>query len=279
MFKETILNRAKDIGRHATEIEELMAQIDEDETEPEIPDVDKPKGAAPSHLIVGFGEAAPGKVAEFDILGGTEIGVLGYGMRFGVHTALELNHFYLTQEMKELTGLPRHEIIVEQADWDNSIAYGKGAYISVFHLFRAKFLQSAEVKRLLAEIEAVEKKIEDGTLVGEQLEEAKSRLVAMHKEIGEMYPAAEPVIPAMTPMLTIGVKVPEDAEPGTVYKLLNRSNWFGRPLTSPQPEGRPKIGRQRINNIFGTSHEYAEKGNPYRFGLEAELISGELKVV
>lgn len=267
-----IVRRARDIGATASEIEELMGILP---GEPELPDVEKPREdpAAPSHLVVGLGKAVPSAVAEIEILGGTEIPVLGYGMRFGIHTSLKLNHWSVTKELKELTGLENAEAIVEQADWENSKAYGKGAYISIFHLFRDKLIGSADVERLLKEIEAVEAQIKEG-LGDEELAAAKAKLAAMHKAVGENHPAAEVLIPPMTPMLRIGIKVPEDAPQGATYDLLNRSHWFGRPV-----KGAGLIKRQMINNIFGTSHEYAVKGNPYRYGLECDLHSGEIVVI
>jgi len=87
-------------------------------------------------------------------------------------------------------------------------------------------------------------------------------------EISPRLGPIEAIIPPMTKLMTLRFHVPTHFAPGTTIELLNRDNWFGRPLKSAGA-----IKRLKIRNQFITSREVAQ------FGIYPDLVSGFIQVI
>jgi len=196
----------------------------------------------PSSMVVGLAEGAPGEIVEVEILGGTHLPVQGFGLAIGCNPMLRMLGASESEEMRRLLSITDVEDIKKQHRRGNN---WQDNWIQIFGAFYRQLWETDELDEAVADAEA-----------------GKPRKVKRS--------IVEVLIPPMTPLYVLKLKIPDDATPGMEFEL-DIEHKYGRRLNSNGPvkflEWPPR---------YGTSLQVAQYGIEKK---DIELVSGRIKVI
>lgn len=178
-----------------------------------------------SYLVVGKAEGAPGETVIVEILAMTTFPVTGISVGIGCNPALRLVAADETEELKTFLNVTDPQDIIRQQR-------GRGwqeQFIQVAIFFFESLWSQAEV--------------------GQDPDDVDAR-----KKIGRRI--VELMIPPMTPVYRLHLKIPQDAEPGTTFPLSLEFT-YGKKLSSNGP-----VKFLPHPNMFTTTREVAKHGAP-----------------